>query len=96
MLTSKQRALLRGLAMKEDPVLQIGKAGLTPEITAAAGEALEARELIKIAVLNNCAEDIRGIAEKISERTRSELVQVIGGRLVLFRQNRKKPGIDIG
>lgn len=77
-MTSKQRAYLKGLAMKLDPVIQIGKASITPELTKAVDEALEARELIKLHVLKNCFDDPRGIAEVIAERTRSQVVQVIG------------------
>ncbi len=76
-MTSKQRAYLKGLAMTMEPIFQIGKNSLTPENTAAIGEALEARELIKIRVLQNCTDDPRELAELVSERTRSQVVQVI-------------------
>ena len=89
-MTSKQRAYLKGLAMTMDPVFQIGKASLTPENTAAIDEALEARELIKITVLKNCLDDGRAIAEVLAERTRSEVVQVIGKKIVLYRPAKKK------
>ena len=89
-MTSKQRAYLKGLAMTMDPVFQIGKASLTPENTAAIDEALEARELIKITVLKNCLDDGRAIAEVLPERTRSEVVQVIGKKIVLYRPAKKK------
>lgn len=84
-MTSKHRAYLKGLAMTLDPVFQIGKASLTPEVTAAVAEALEARELIKISVLKNCLDDGRSIAEVLAERTRSEVVQVIGKKIVLYK-----------
>ena len=70
-MTSKQRAYLKGLAMTMDPILQLGKGGLTPENTAAVEEALAARELIKISVLQNCLEDPREMAQVLAERTRS-------------------------
>ena len=89
-MTSKQRAYLKGIAMTMDPVFQIGKASLTPENTAAIDEALEARELIKITVLKNCLDDGRAIAEVLAERTRSEVVQVIGKKIVLYRPAKKK------
>ena len=89
-MTSKQRAYLKGLAMTMDPVFEIGKASLTPENTAAIDEALEARELIKITVLKNCLDDGRAIAEVLAERTRSEVVQVIGKKIVLYRPAKKK------
>lgn len=62
-MTSKQRAYLKGLAMTMEPILQVGKSSITPEHTAAVAEALEARELIKINVLQNCLDDPREIAE---------------------------------
>ena len=84
-MTSKQRSYLKGLAMTMDPIVQIGKSSVTPELTAAIAEALEARELIKITVLKNCLDDGRSIAEVLAERTRSEVVQVIGKKIVLYK-----------
>ena len=88
-MTSKQRAYLKGLAMTMDPILQHGKGGLTPENTAAVEEALAARELIKISVLQNCLEDPREMAQVLAERTRSQVVQVIGKKIVLYREGKK-------
>ena len=88
MMTSKQRAYLKGLAMTMEPIFQIGKNSLTPENTAAIGEALEARELIKIRVLQNCTDAPRELAELVSERTRSQVVQVIGKKIVLYKEGR--------
>ena len=87
-MTSKQRAYLKGLAMTMDPIFQIGKNSLTPQFTKAVQEALEARELIKISVLQNCADDPRELAEIIAERTHSEIVQVIGKKIVLYREGK--------
>ncbi len=87
-MTSKQRAYLKGLAMTMEPIFQIGKNSLTPENTAAIGEALEAREMIKIRVLQNCTDDPRELAELVSERTRSQVVQVIGKKIVLYKEGR--------
>ena len=84
-MTSKQRSYLKGLAMTMDPIFQIGKSSVTPELTAAIAEALEARELIKITFLKNCLDDGRSIAEVLAERTRSEVVQVIGKKIVLYK-----------
>ena len=84
-MTSKQRSYLKGLAMTMDPIFQIGKSSVTPELTAAIAEALEARELIKITVLKNCLDDGSSIAEVLAERTRSEVVQVIGKKIVLYK-----------
>ena len=93
-MTSKQRAYLKGLAMTMDPIFQIGKSSLTPENTSAIAEALEARELIKINVLKNCFDDPKAIAETMAERTRSEVVRVIGKKIILYRQA-KKPQIEL-
>ena len=87
-MTSKQRAYLKGLAMKIDPILQLGKSGVTPEMTASIEEALAARELIKINVLQNCLFDIREMADMLAERTNSSVVQVIGRKIVLYRQGK--------
>lgn len=87
-MTSKQRAYLKGLAMTMDPIFQFGKNNLTPENTAAIAEALEARELIKISVLNNCSDDPREIAQMVAERTRSQVVQVIGKKIVLYKESK--------
>lgn len=89
-MTSKQRAYLKGLAMTMEPIFQIGKGSLTPENTEAISEALEARELIKVSVLNNCADDPRELAEIVSERTHSQVVQVIGKKIVLYREGKDK------
>ena len=88
-MTSKQRAYLKSLAMKLDPILQLGKSGVTPENTASIDEALAARELIKISVLQNCMEDPRSMAELLAERTHSQVVQVIGKKIVLYREGKK-------
>lgn len=93
MLTSKQRAYLISMASKLTPIFQIGKASMTPEIVSAVSDALEKRELVKISVLKNCSDDPREIADVISERTRSEVVHVIGKKIVLFRVSKKKPVI---
>ena len=87
-MTSKQRADLKSLAMTMDPILQIGKSSVTPEVTASVAEALEARELIKIHVLQNCADDVRQLAEILAERTHSQVVQVIGKKIVLYKEGK--------
>ncbi len=92
-MTSKQRAYLKGLAMNIDPIFNIGKSSLTPEITDAISEALEKRELVKISVLKNCMDDPREIAQVLGERTRSQVVQVIGKKIVLYKQAKKDPKI---
>lgn len=90
---SKQRSYLMKLAAAEDPVFQIGKSGLTPEVVEAVSEALEARELIKIALLKNCFDDIRNLADALAGRTRSEVVTVIGRKIVLYRESKTKKRI---
>ncbi|MCI8593165.1 MAG: ribosome assembly RNA-binding protein YhbY [Lachnospiraceae bacterium] len=89
-MTSKQRAYLKGLAMNTEPIFQMGKASLTPELTKAVDEALAARELVKISVLQNCADDPHELASILSERTRSQVVQVIGKKIVLYREGKDK------
>ena len=84
-MTSKQRAYLKGLAMTMDPIFQIGKSSLTPELTSAVDEALEKRELIKISVLKNCMDDGNVLADMLAERTHAQVVQVIGKKIVLLR-----------
>lgn len=94
-MTSKQRAYLKGLAMTIDPIFQVGKQSLTPEIIEAIREAIDARELIKISVLKNCADDPFEIAQVIGERTHSQVVQVIGKKIVLYKENKKKKKIEL-
>jgi len=88
-MTSKQRAYLMSQASNLDPIFQIGKASLTPEIITALDEALEKRELIKVSVLKNCIDDPREIAAVIGERTHSEVIKVIGKKMIFFRQAKK-------
>lgn len=94
MLTTKQRAYLKSMASTMEPIFQVGKSGAAPELVQALDDALEKRELIKLNVLNNCFEDIRTLAEMISSRTHSEVVQIIGHRIVLYRPS-KKPHIEL-
>ncbi len=74
--------------MKESPVVNIGKSGLSPEVTENCIEALAARELIKINVQQNCMEDIREMAVILGERTGSEVVQIIGRKIVLYKEGK--------
>ncbi|WP_122642757.1 ribosome assembly RNA-binding protein YhbY [Luxibacter massiliensis] len=87
-MTTKQRAYLKSLAMTMDPILQIGKSSMTPSLTEAVSEALNARELIKINVLQNCSDDPKKLAEIIAERTHSQVVQVIGKKIVLYKEGK--------
>ena len=88
-MNTKQRAFLKSIAMTTDPIFQIGKSSLTPELTDAVGEALDKRELVKISVLQNCMDDPKEMAQILADRTHSEVVQVIGKKIVLY-----KPGTD--
>lgn len=92
-MTSKQRAYLKSLAVNLNPVFQVGKSSLTPELTRAIDEAFNGSELIKVAVLKNCMDDPNEIANMVAERTRSQLVQVIGKKFILYRPNKEKPKI---
>lgn len=94
-MTSKQRAYLSSLANTMDPIFQIGKSSLTPEIVEAIDQALEKRELIKVAVLKNCADDPKAIAEMIGERTHSQVVKVIGKKMIFFRPAKKNSKIRL-
>lgn len=89
-LTSKQRAQLRGLANGMDTILHIGKDGVGPNLVKQADDALEARELIKGRVLENAMLTPREGAEELARATRSEVVQVIGTRFVLYRETHSK------
>ena len=95
-MTSKQRAYLKGLAMTMEPIFQVGKNSVTTENVEAIRQALDKRELIKISVLQNCDDDAREIAEVIAERTRSQVVQVIGKKIVHYKEgNDDKKKIEL-
>ena len=88
-MNSRQRAYLKSLASNLEPVFQIGKSTLTPEITEGVRECVDARELIKVSVLKNCAADPKEIANMLAERVGAEVVQVIGKKIVLYKANKK-------
>ena len=94
-MTSEQRAYLKGLAMNINPIFQVGKSSLTPEFVAAISEAFNTKELIKIAVLKNCFDDPNEIAQVVAERTHSQVVQVIGKKIVLYKPDKKNPKIEL-
>lgn len=87
-MTSKQRAYLKSLASTLEPIFQIGKSSLTPEFTQAIEESFNTRELVKISVLKNCADDPKEIAQVVAERTHSQVVQVIGKKIVLYKESK--------
>lgn len=92
-MTSKQRSYLKGLAMGIDPVFQIGKSSVTPENVEAISEVFNTHELIKIAVLKNCIDDPKEIANVVAERTHAQVVQVIGKKIVLYKPFKENPRI---
>ena len=94
-MTTKERAYLKGLAANLEPVFQIGKAGLTPEVTEAVRETFNTRELVKLAVLKNCMEDPVQIADMLSGRTKSQVVQVIGKKIVLYKESKDHKKINL-
>lgn len=92
MLTSKQRAYLRGLATNEPTIMQIGKGGIGENLIKTVSDALEARELIKLSVLENCEYTTREAADALAQATDSDVVGVIGRKIILYREsvNHKK------
>ena len=88
-LTSKQRAYLKSKAQVIEPILQVGKSSVTTELISSVSEAIEKRELIKLHILQNCLDDPKEIANTIAERTQSTVVQIIGKKIVLFKQKKK-------
>lgn len=96
MLTSKQRAYLRSLAVNLDTILMVGKSGISPELVKQADDALTKRELIKGKVLTETSPiSIREAAQEIAEKSGSEVVQIIGSKFCLFRRNKKEPKIQL-
>jgi RNA-binding protein len=89
-MTSKERASLRGLANRLDAVMQIGKQGVTPEVVSALHDVLEARELVKLTLLANCETEPAEAAQMLAERTKAAVVQVIGKKIVFYRESKKK------
>ncbi len=93
MLTSKQRAYLRGLGNTLEPIFLIGKGGVTEIMIEEINTVLEARELIKLKILNNSLEEPREAAQVIAERLEADVVQVIGGKFILYRESQENPQI---
>lgn len=94
MLTSKQRAALRGIASGYETILQVGKGGISDTLVQQVKDALRKRELIKMRVLDNCPMDAREAADEMAAKTGAEVVQVIGSRFVLFLRNPKEPVVQ--
>lgn len=95
MLTGKQKRYLRSLAHHLDPIFQIGKGGVNDHLIRHIEEAIESRELIKVSVLNNSVEDPREIGPEIAEKSGSELVQVIGKTIVLYKESKDHKTIEL-
>ena len=95
MLTSKQRAFLRGLATNEPTIMQVGKGGISDNLVKTVSDALEARELIKMSVLENCEETPRETAEALAEAVGADVVGVIGRKLILYRESEKNKRIEL-
>ena len=95
MLTSKQRAYLRGLANTMEAIFQVGKGGVNDALIAQVDDALRVRELIKVRVLETSPESVKEVAQSVAEGTKADVVQVIGSRFVLFRRNPKEPKIEL-
>ncbi|GEM_PF-415938 len=94
-LIGKQKRFLRALGTGLDPIIQIGKGGISGNLVVQIDEALEARELIKVRVLNNCSEEPKKLAKLLAEETNSVLVQVVGRNLLLYRPSGKKNIIEL-
>ena len=95
MLSGKQRAALRSLAQELEPILYIGKEGITENIVKQADDVLEARELIKGSVQQNCPLSAREACDELAERTHSDGVSVVGRKFVLYRESKTKKKIEI-
>ena len=95
MLSGKEKRYLRSLTNTIDPVVQVGKASVNESVLFSLNEALEARELVKVKVLKNCLDEVKDVAQELAEQSKSELVQVIGRNVVLYRPNPEKPGIEL-
>jgi len=95
MLTSKQRAKLKSVAMTEDTILQVGKNGIPDTLVTQVNDALRAREIVKMKVLDSSPVTAQEAAAELSEKTKSEVVQVIGNKMVLFKRNPQQPKIKL-
>jgi RNA-binding protein len=95
MLTGKQRRYLRAIAIEQSPIFQVGKGGVNENLIKGLDDALEARELIKIRVLNNSLLEAKEVAKELAEKTNADLVQVIGNNLILFRRSKEKQQIEL-
>ncbi|MCY7767683.1 ribosome assembly RNA-binding protein YhbY [Bacillus inaquosorum] len=95
MLTGKQKRFLRSKAHHLTPIFQVGKGGVNDNMIKQIAEALEARELIKVSVLQNCEEDKNDVAEALVKGSRSQLVQTIGNTIVLYKESKDNKQIEL-
>ena len=95
MLTGKQKRFLRSKAHHLNPIFQVGKGGVNDNLIKQIGEALEARELLKVSVLQNCEEDRNDVASMLSKGTTAELVQIIGNTIVLYKESRENKQLQL-
>ncbi|MDP4083437.1 MAG: ribosome assembly RNA-binding protein YhbY [Bacillota bacterium] len=93
MLTGKQKRFLRSKAHHLDPIFQVGKGGVNENMDKQIANALEARELLKVSILQNCEEDKKVVAEQLSTGTKAELVQLIGHTIVLYKESKENKQI---
>lgn len=94
-LTGKQKRFLRSMGMTMDPVVMIGKEGVSPTVVQSAAEAIKKRELVKVRVLQNCMDDPESAITMLAERTNSDLVQIIGHNGLLFKRNFDSTKIEL-
>jgi RNA-binding protein len=95
MLNSRQRAQLRGMANSYETILQIGKSGITDNTVKQVADALEARELIKLRILETCPTSVRDTANALAEATEADVVQVIGTRFILYKESKNNKEIKL-
>ncbi|WP_163101872.1 ribosome assembly RNA-binding protein YhbY [Peribacillus alkalitolerans] len=95
MLTGKQKRFLRSKAHHLNPIFQVGKGGVNDNMIKQVADALEARELLKISVLQNCEDDRDTVAEELSKGARAELVQIIGNTIVLYKESRENKQLQL-
>ena len=95
MITSKQRAYLRGLGASCPAIMQVGKGGVSENLIKTVSDALEARELVKLSVLENSGEEAREVAEALAAATNADVVAVIGKKVILYRESEKHKRIEL-
>lgn len=95
MITGRQRSFLKSMANRIDPIFQVGKNGVTESFLRQVDDALEAREIVKIKVLNNSMLDAKEVGNEVAQKTRSEFVQSIGNKFVIYRESEENKKIEL-